>query len=134
MSDKPLKTRIVGLLLFWLVNSISFLVVRSLVPDLLVVGNVSLSPTTAAFLSGLLLAVAVMLVEPILKVLKIEVNKQSSWGLIYLVVNAEVIWAMGRLADFTGIGLASFWIAILLGIVVTVLQWVVWLAVKDRVS
>lgn len=134
MSDVPLKIRIVGLLLFWLVNSVAFLVISTLIPGQLVVGNVSLSPTTAAFLSGLLLAVAVMLVEPALNTLKIKVAKQASWGLIYLVVNAEVIWAMGRLADFTGIGLASFWVAILLGVVVTLLQWGVWLGLKDRVS
>lgn len=134
MTDKPTKTKAVTLLFFWLINSLVFLVVRSFVPDLLVIGNAFMSATTAAFMSGLLLAVAVMLVEPVFNVFKIKVNKESRWWLIYLFVNTEVIWLLGRLADFSGIGLASFWVAIILGIIVTPLQWKTWLGVEDRIS
>jgi uncharacterized membrane protein YvlD (DUF360 family) len=132
--SKDIKRRVLGFVLFWVVSSFTFLTANVLFPNYLALGNVPLNPSTAAIVSGLILALIASSVEPAFAFLHIHVKHDLSWALVFFVVNTEVIWALARFADLSGIGIPAFWVALVLGFVVNLLQWGVWVLVQKVFS
>lgn len=126
ISGKALLIRVLAFGLFGLVNSLTFTVANNLFPGMFVLGNTFLTAGAAAFAAGFTLALVVILVEPVFEFVKIHVRHDVTWALVFLVINTESIWIMGRLANYSGIGLAAFWVAFELGLIVNLLQFVVW--------
>lgn len=133
MRGKVILRRVLTFFLFGLVNSFVFTAVNNLAPNFLVLGNTFLTAGAAAFLGGFVLAGILALVEPMFELLHIHVKHDLSWALLFLIINTESIWALGRLANYTGIGLAAFWVAFELGLVVNLLQWGIWKGVVKLV-
>jgi hypothetical protein len=112
------------------VNSLILAVINNVAPDLLALGNTYFTSGTAAFLVGFLLAFVVTFLEPFLLLIHIHVKHDLSWMVVFWIVNTELIWIFGRLASYTGIGLSAFWVAFEAGLVLNLLQWVVWYLLK----
>jgi len=130
VDGKESVKRIVLFLLFWFGNSIVFLLANNFFPDYFVLGNTYMTPPMAAIVSGFFLAFIIILLDPVFSLLHIHVKHNATWALIFWVVNAEVIWVMGRFAEFTGIGLMIFWVALAVGFGVKLLQWLSWSMVQ----
>lgn len=113
-------------LLFWLVNSFVLYFAPLVLVGLVVSGNSRLTPFMASVISGFLLTVLEAIAEPAFTSLKIKLKDEWQWSLAYLFINVVAVWLIARYADLTGVGVASGWVAILLGLVLNLGQWVVW--------
>ena len=116
----------VTFLSFWITNSVFFYIAYIVVPNLLVLGNNVRSPVIASMASGFLLTIFLAITPIILNLLNVKIKNENNMTFVYLVVNIIGIWAIARLALFTGFGISSFWVAILLGTVMVFLQGPVW--------
>lgn len=111
---------------FWITNSLFFYLAFLVWPQSVVLGNEVRSPIVAAMLNGFLLTLIVVVVPYILKLINIKVKQEGERALVYFVFNAIGIWILARLAKVTGFGITAFWVALILGAVVNLLQWGVW--------
>lgn len=107
----------------WFVNFLVLLLAWLLGGQTVVLGNLIWPPVMGAVITGLALAIIITLVKPIFEVAKIEIKNENYWTLLYLVVNIVGLWVLARLATYTGFGIVRFWVAIVLGIIITALQW-----------
>ena len=115
-----------GFLAFWLVNSAIFYFAPFILVGMIVTGNARLAPFLAAIVSGFLLTVADAVTVPIFESLKIRLKDEWQWALAYLFVNVLGVWVIARYADLTGVGVASAWVAVLLGVIFNLAQWGTW--------
>lgn len=115
-----------GFLAFWLVNSLIFYIAPFVVSGMIVTGNARLAPFMASVISGFLLTLAVSVTMPAFTALKVKLTDEWQWMLAYLFVNVVSLWVIARYADLTGVGLASAWAALLLGVVFNLAQWGTW--------
>lgn len=111
---------------FWIVNSIFFYLAFLVWPSAIVLGNNIRSPIVASMLSGFLLTIVVALAPPIMKLTGLKIKEESKQALFYLIFNVVGIWLIARMATFTGFGIVSFWVAVVLGVAANFLQWGVW--------
>jgi uncharacterized membrane protein YvlD (DUF360 family) len=107
---------------FWVINLLVLYLGYMVGTGSIVLGNASLTPVSAAIITGLLLTIIIFLVQPVLDILKIKAGDEKSLNLIYLVLNIVGLWVLARLAAYTGFGIVRFWVAIILGIIVTFFQ------------
>lgn len=125
----------VTILSFWVTNSIFFYIAFLILPNLLVLGNNIRSPVIASMLGGFLLTIFLALVPILLDLFRIKINTENNMIIAYLVVNIVGIWVIARFADFTGLGISSFWVAVLLGTIMVFLQGPVWkMSSKQKVK
>lgn len=92
-----------------------------------VFGNAFASPLQAMLTAAIGLAVVVAMVDPVGKYLKIEAE-MNVWFLIYLLVNTLTIYLFARtdLSETVGMGIAAYWVAIVLGLFVNLAQYFAW--------
>ncbi len=112
--------------IFWLVNSAAFYFSPLVLVGMVATGNARLTPFMASLISGFLLTVGDALATPVFEKLKIKIKDEWQWALVYLFVNVLGVWVIARYADLTGVGVASAWVAVLLGVVINLVQWVAW--------
>lgn len=110
---------------YWVTNSLFFYLAFLVWPTSVVLGNDIRSPVAAAMLNGFLLTLVITAVPLILKTVNFKVKKGNEQTIIYFVFNTVGIWILARLAIFTGFGITAFWVAIILGFGVNLLQWVI---------
>lgn len=115
-----------GFLAFWLTNSILLYFFPFVFTGMVVVGNARLAPFLAGIISGFLLTVADALTQPVFEKLGVKLKDEWQWALAYLFVNVLGVWVLARYADLTGVGVASAWVAVLLGVILNLVQWGVW--------
>lgn len=125
----------VSFLSFWITNSLFFYLAFLVAPGAIVLGNNIRSPVVASMLSGFLLTVITALIPTILKTTGTKIKGEGKLFSVYLIFNVAGIWVIARMATFTGFGISSFWVAIVLGVIVNFLQWGVWkTTAKQRVK
>lgn len=124
------KKKDVSLLQYYVVigvvNAIAIYLTPSFLADSVVLGTSTVPPVVAAIISGVLLTLVVSLVDPLMKQAKLKVTNELLWGAIYGIVNIIAVWVIARGAVYTGMGITSFFVAVVLGIVLMLLQWGVW--------
>lgn len=112
--------------LFWAVNSLLFYFAPFVFSDIVVTGNARLAPFLASVISGFLLALSAAFVMPAMDFLKVRIKEEWQWILVFLGGNILTVWLIARYADLTGVGISNIWVALLLGAIANVVQWVVW--------
>lgn len=113
-------------LVFWLVNSLLLYFAPLVLVGMIVTGNARLAPFLASIISGFILTTAIAVAQPVFTWLKIELKDEWQWALVYFFVNVLGLWVIARYADLTGVGLASAWVAVILGAVFNIAQWLAW--------
>ncbi len=108
------------------VNAIVLYVGSMLFPTDLVLGNNILSPVLAALVTGTILSAVMALLEPILKSLKLKIKNEMHLALVYLVFNILGLWVLAKLANYSGFGVSSYMVVVVLGLVLNTLQYGVW--------
>ena len=108
------------------VNAIVLYVGSMLFPTDLVLGNNILSPILAALVTGAILSAVMALPEPILKSLKLKIKNEMHLALVYLVFNILGLWVLAKLANYSGFGVSSYMVVVVLGLVLNTLQYGVW--------
>ncbi len=114
-------------LILWVANSLVVYLAPFIAPGYVVLGNDKVGPLVAASLAGILI-VALMTLGMKLASLVTTMRKGSEalMGGILLVVNVLSVWITARMAEYTGFGIASFWVAIALAVVVSALELWIW--------
>lgn len=95
-------------------------------PTDIVLGNSILSPILAALVTGVLLSAIMGLPEPIIKALNVKIKNEMHLALVYLVFNILGLWILARLANYSGFGVSSYIVVIVLGLILNMLQYGVW--------
>lgn len=113
-------------ILTYIANTAILYVAGSFYPQAIVLGNASVESWAALLVNPLLITVALMLVVPTIKKLQLKLENAFSMGLIYGTVNVIALWLLSRGADWTGLGISSLWIAVILGIVFNLVQFIIW--------
>lgn len=108
------------------VNAIAIYLTPNFFPGSVVLGTSTIPPVVAVIISGVLLTLVVSLVDPLMKQAKLKVTNELLWGAIYGIVNIIAVWVIARGAVYTGMGITSFFVAVMLGIILMLLQWGVW--------
>jgi uncharacterized membrane protein YvlD (DUF360 family) len=107
----------------WFLNFLILLGVWLYGGQIVVLGNASLNSVVAAIVTSFLLAAIVSLIKPVLRELKVKIENENYKILILLVINIFGLWILARLAAYTGFGIVRFWVAIVLGVILTILHW-----------
>jgi uncharacterized membrane protein YadS len=115
---------------FWLImavaNAIVIYLASLLFPMLVVLGNDKVPNILALLFTALLLTLILSLVAPVSKILKLKVTGDLSINTTYGIANIAGLWVLGRLASFIGLGISSFVVAIVLGVILSIVQFVLW--------
>jgi uncharacterized membrane protein YvlD (DUF360 family) len=111
-------------LVFWVLNLVVFFVAHWLFREQVVFGNILLPYWAALLVASFLQTGVVFLVKPILVRSGLKLKGDLNWVLIYTVANIVTVWVLARLAFLTGFGISSFIVAIVLGIILIICQWI----------
>lgn len=118
------QKKIVGLLSFWVVNSLVLLVSSAIFGGSVVLGNDKVSTPMAAIISGLIITGLTSLVQPLVAKSGFRVKGNLMAG-VYLAANIVFVWIIKRFALVLGLGIANILYTVLVGILLTVGQWAV---------
>lgn len=118
---------------FWLTNAILFWIIGLIAPGGVVLGNQHVSAIQASLFAGFLLSTVNILTEPATELAKFKPQQgQGRW--LFMVINTISIWVITRLALIVGVGINAFWWAVILGVILTFGQWMVWKLVANKTN
>jgi len=116
---------------FWLINAILFWIIGLIAPEGVVLGNQHVSAIQASLFAGFLLSTVNILTEPAVELVKFK-PQPGQWRWIFVVINTISIWVITRLALIVGISINAFWWAVILGVILTFGQWMIWKVVEGK--
>jgi hypothetical protein len=110
------------LLWFSIANAVVFYLAFLLGGNYVVFGNVVAAPVQAIIMASIIVAFVVALLGELAKSLKYP---ETTWMAIYWAINTLTIWFLARteVSEIVGIGLPGFWVAVVLGFVVNLVQY-----------
>lgn len=133
------QKKLVEILAFWVVNAAVLLISSFIFANNVVLGNDKVSAPMAAVISGAIITAFGYLVPPVVKksgykqslqsssgysqIAGLKIKNENTWGGIYFVANAAVVWVVKRFALLLGLGVASIFYVILVAILLTGAQW-----------
>lgn len=104
------------------INLVVLFICSIIFPASIVFGNYSTPGPLAVILTSILLTIFLTLVPSVAKNLKLKLDSAVSMNLMYGVVNIAGLWVLAKFAKYLGFGMSSFWVAILLGAFLTIVQ------------
>ena len=113
-------------LIWGAVNGLIIYVASFLFPGSVVLGNATVSVLSAIVLAALGLTLVISLLPVILRQLGVAKISENNRYLIYALVNTMVVWFMSRAAFIFGFGLDSKFTAVILGVILTIGQYLYW--------
>lgn len=111
------------LVICWLVNSLVILLVNNFLPENVVLGNGWIRPLYAAFWMGLLITVLDHVAKHANK-MRLHLKGKAVMFFYYALANTVFFWLLARIPEMSGYGISVFYLAILLGVLVTLVQWI----------
>lgn len=122
-------------LLYWLLNSSLIYLLGFIFPSEVVLGNFRLLPLEAAIYAGFWLTFFVWTMWDFVLVRKVKLEPFSLRFIFFFIVNSLGIWIISRYAPrYTGLGIASFWWAFVLGGVTNAVQCSLWILFGKRLK
>ncbi|MBI4067737.1 hypothetical protein HY407_05120 [Candidatus Gottesmanbacteria bacterium] len=120
MDEKDAK----NLFLAWLVGSVVLFFAPFFAPGYVVLGNDRVSPFLAPFISSLLIVILVKLLMMVVsKYMKLNKASETSMGILLLLGYVLSLWLVARAALYVGFGIASFWVAIGIGVILATAEY-----------
>jgi hypothetical protein len=119
-------------LLFWLLNSISIHLLGLLFPNTIVLGTYRLAPIEASINAGFWLTFFVWTMKDYMSVRSVKFDPPALKFCTFFLLNCFGVWLVSRCSQYTGLGIAKFGWAFLIGGVAQVFQAGVWKIVKDK--
>lgn len=116
---------------FWALNSLVLYLATLVFAGKVVLGTAALSLGGAAVFAGFWVTLLVWVAKPLCARLNLPyLQGRVNMFLFYWLANSVAIWLVARLAPFTGLGIARFYWAIVVGLGLNVLQWFLWQGLK----
>lgn len=110
---------------YWLVNFVLIFAAGTYYMNGFTFGSATIpNPILAMAWTALLLTVLCRLAKPLVAQAKGSVNKRLKNFVLYWGINSVAIWLLARIPGLTGFGIARFYWAIGLGLVLNLGQWV----------
>lgn len=128
INKKPIKF----LLSAWLINLAAIYIASLLYPEDIVLGNSLLPGGIALLIVSAVLTLIATQVPLIMKTLRLKLTNQWLLGIVYAITNIIILWLVARAAYYTGFGISSLLIALILGLVLAILQYGVNLAIVKK--
>lgn len=114
-------------LIYWLLSSLVIGLTSLIFPSSVVLGNMRLLPLEASIYAGFWVTFFVWSMWDYVLVRKVKLEPSALKFLFFFFVNSLGIWLVSRYGEkYTGLGIVSFWWALILGGVATLLQNVSW--------
>lgn len=110
---------------FFLAQSIVVYIANMIAPKQVVLGTHFYSPLHSLLQSVAIITVLIIAAVPMVELLAEQIRVKltaSYWFVITAVVNIAVIWFIARFAEMLGFGIASYMVAVVLGIVFSIVQ------------
>ena len=126
------KTRALLLLKMLIANGLIIYLAAYFYPGAVVLGNASLTSMAALVVTAILLTLIISQVEPLLKLTKVKLKGDLSMAVVYGLVNVVGLWIIARAAIYTGFGISTVSVAVILGIVLNLVQYLVWKLVMGK--
>lgn len=122
--------RIIG---FSVSNLIVFYLAHLLFPTEVVFGNVIIGYWQAILTASVGVAFIAVLVDPVAKDFNLTFST-NAWMAIYFAVNTLAIYLFARtpISKTVGMGLSSYWVAIILGFFANLGQYLMWKATEAK--
>ena len=115
-----------------LVNLLILYLSSLTMPSAVVLGNDAIPGFLALILVSIFLTIFVNLVPIITNSLKLKLKTPISMNLTYGAVNIAGIWVLSKFARYLGFGIGSFWVAIILGVILTILEYLLWVSFSKK--
>lgn len=106
---------------YWFVNSFFLSLFHYLFPENFVLGTWKLTGLEASIYSGFWITFVVWIFWDLILAKDIKLGSTKSF-LWFLLANTVGIWITAHMSNFTGFGISSFYLAIILGLLVNIFQ------------
>ncbi len=109
----------------WLVGIVVLGVANLIAPRALVLGTLSISPFWALLVSSGVLSFLGVAFAPVIELVSAKENlklEMVHWTVLYFVINTLLIWLLARLSEILGMGISSWMVAVILGLILDFLQ------------
>ena len=126
------KTQILLLFKMLIANGFIIYLAAYFYPGSVVLGNASLSSMAALTVTAILLTLIISQVEPLLKLAKVRLKGDFAMAIVYGLVNIIGLWIIARTAIYTGFGISTVSVAVILGVVLNLAQYFVWKLVMGK--
>jgi len=113
-------------LAYWVVNSAILYLASLFLPLSVTIGNNIFAAYQAIVFSGFIWSVVIWCVEPISKDLEISLKNTTTMMLVYLAVNFATVWFIARFSFITGVGIANYWIVLIIAVAANLAQYAAW--------
>lgn len=113
-------------LAYWVVNSAILYLASLLLPMSVTIGNNIFAAYQSIVFSGFVMSMVLWYIEPVSKDLEIPMKDNTSMMLVYLAVNFATVWFIARFSFITGVGIANFWIVLMIAVAANLVQYVAW--------
>lgn len=111
--------------IWYVAQAIILGIVSAMFPQAIVIGTHTISPLAAIINSMLTLTLFAIGAIPLLELLQ-DARKMlfttTHWMLFYFALNTAGLWIISRFAEQIGLGLSSWFVAVGLGLVMTLVQ------------
>lgn len=115
--------KLINFFSLWIASSVVFLAASMALAGHVVLGNDKVSTPMAAVISGFVLVALMTVVAPAMDRSGYKIKSQMGQAVIYLVFNLVVLWVLKRFALVLGLGISSLMYVVILGVVLTLVQW-----------
>jgi hypothetical protein len=112
--------------LYWFFNSLAIYLLGVIFPSSVVLGTWRLTSIEASLYAGFWLTFFVWTMWEFMLVRKVKLEPCSLRFIFFLAVNFVGVWIVSRYAYHTGLGIVSFWWALLIGTAANLLQLASW--------
>lgn len=114
------------LVVIGIVNAVILYIASLFFPAYVVIGNEFMESWIALIFTAFLLTVIIALTKPVMRIAKLKVKGDIAINISYGITNIVGLWVLARFAKFVGFGVSSFIIVVVLGVSLTLVQYVVW--------
>ena len=122
------KNQLIQTVAAWFVTSFIIYLAPQVWRGGVVLGNDRLTAFVSAAVAGLILTLLTMVAMPLLDMAKVK--SMPVQGAVYLVLDVAAVWVIARLALYTGVGISAWYVALVLGLLIWVAQYLVYLKLK----
>ena len=116
----------------FLTNSVLIYIASMLYPAHIVLGNDALSRWAATVVTSLILTLILAISYPLVASMKLKKDKELISNIFYIAINIIGVWLLARGAIYTGFGITSFIVAVVLGAILAISQYFIWMTSVAR--
>jgi len=115
-----------GFFAMWLVNILLICAANKYWPNNFVLGSLTMSRTGGIVFAALAWTVLIWFTQPVLKKLKLNLDKGMAMMIAYLLANFVSLWLVTRLGPAIGFGVSGIMWVFALAFVANFIQYLVW--------